>query len=137
MAEELRCITIKATMSTGTSENDLASFKNDAARDLSIRKVHLMLSTNGGDNSDSAVAELSMDPTIASNIDQNETPRVMVQDRWPPDAGANDGGHYNSTVQSFAKGQWILRPGNDVHLNDSKSTNVTGQIDCVIWYHYN
>lgn len=124
-------------MSSGTVENDLANFRNTAARTLSIRKVHLMMSTNGGDNSDSAVSELSMDPTVASNINGNETPRVMVQDRFPPDAGANDGGHYTSTVQSFAKGQWMLRPGNDVHLNVSKSTNITGQIDCVVWYHYN
>lgn len=135
MAETLRCVTIKGTMTTASPENNIASWKNETGQNISIRKIDLQMSGNGMDAGDSLVGEVSMDPTIASNIDQDETRRVVTSIRAPADAHTTDGGHVGNKVLSFAKSQWELEPGEDLHLN--KSGAFAGQIDAQVWWHIN
>ncbi len=135
MAEALRCVTIKGTMTTANPENNIASWKNETGSVISIRKINLQGSNNGMDAGDSQVVEISMDPTIASNVDQDETRRVIAQVRAPADAHTTDGGHVCTNLLSFAKGQWELQPGEDLHLN--KSGAFAGQMDAQVWWHIN
>ncbi len=140
MAEELRCVTIKGNMTSGPAvEDNIANFQNGGGRDISIRKVDLGISGNGMNAGDSAQLELSMDPTILSNVNGDQTKRVVTGIRAPEQttASTTSGGHFNSKLESFAKGQWILEPGDDLHLNVSKTTTTSGQVDCQVWYHFN
>ncbi len=136
MAERLRCITLKsAILVSPSSQPNLARFKNETGKQISIRKVFLSISANGMDAGDSAEVELSQDPTALSSVDQDETRRVVARVRAPESAVGTDGGHVGEKVASFARGQWELEPGEDVHLN--KDGAVSGDVLCQIWYHLN
>ncbi len=137
MAEELRYEILKGTLTAGTVNDDMARFVNETGKDISVRKATLFISGNGMNAGDSAVAELSKDPTILSNTNNDTTPRIGVGIRAPESAAVVAGGHTNRTIESFAKGQWTLRPGEDLHINASKTTNVTGQVEAEVWWHVN
>ncbi len=140
MAEELRYETLKGTMLSGqTQQDDLARFVNETGKDISIRIATLTMSGNGMDAGDSAVGEMSKDPTISSNVNNDTTPRIQASIRAPEQltAGTTSGGSVDRRVQTYAKGQWVLRPGEDLHLNVSKTSTTSGQIDGEVWWHVN
>ncbi len=137
MAEELRVVTIKGTLTTTATQDNIALFINQTGEDISIRKVHLSLSANGLNAGDSSIVELSQDPTVASNVNGDQTKRVIAQVRAPESAAVIAGGHVANTIMSFAKGQWVLEAGEDVHINKSSEATASGTVDCQLWYHIN
>ncbi len=140
MAEELRCVTIKATIASGqTVDDNVASFTNGGGKDISIRKVHLKGNGNGMDAGDSFEVELSMDPTILSSANGDQTKRVAVEGRSPEQltASTTSGGHVAQILESFAKSQWILEPGDDVHINSSSTSTTSILATVQLWYHFN
>ncbi len=140
MAERLRCVTIKSTVAAGqTVDDNIASFINQTGDRISLRKIHLKMSGNGMNAGDSAVAELSRDPTILSNVNGDQTRRVAIEIRAPEQttASTTSGGHVAQVLASFAKDQFPLEAGQDIHLNTSSTSSTSMNIETQVWWHIN
>lgn len=140
MAERLRCVTIKATIASGqTADDNVASFINQTGDTISIRKVHLALGGNGMNAGDSALLELSRDPTNSSNVNGDQTRRIVISMRAPEQTTASTtaGGHVTQVVVSFAKDQFPLEAGQDLHLNASSTSTTSMSARCQVWWHIN